>query len=143
MSEFHINGDGFGCYAHIKTDFPERVHVYKVVGFFESNGYCDVPIRYDTEPYLHKEVVPVANVIHCGVDESKVIRVAIADCEKIEYRIAEKNNAIVNQLADFILSNSHFCPIPVEMKCECGFKQKGCKECLIKHAHLLSRPKED
>ncbi len=93
MNEFRINGDGFGCYAHIKTDFSERVHVYKVVNFIESNFYCDVPIRYDAEPYAHSDVVPVANVIHCGVDESKVIRVAISDCEKIEERDAEKTGA--------------------------------------------------
>ena len=98
MSEFHINGDGFGCYAYIKTDIPERVHVYKVVGFFESNGYCSVPIRYNSEPYLHKEIVPVANVIHCGIDESKVIRVAIADCEKITERIGEGSSVTISQL---------------------------------------------
>ena len=38
MSEFHINGDGFGCYAHIKTDFPERVHVYKVVELLKTKS---------------------------------------------------------------------------------------------------------
>lgn len=93
MSEFRVNGDGFGCYAHIKTDVPDRVHVYKVVNIINSNCYCDVPIRYDSEPYNHGGVVPVANVIHCGVDESKVIRVAVADCEKIEDKAAEKTEA--------------------------------------------------
>lgn len=49
----------------------------------------------------------------------------------------------VSQLADFILRNFHFCPIPVEVKCECGFREEGCKECLIKNAHLLHKQRED
>lgn len=128
---------------HISGQIFRSRFMYKAVGFFESNGYCDVPIRHDTRPYLHKEVVPVANVIHCGPDESNVIRVAIADCEKIEYRTAEKNSAIVNLLADFILDNFVFCPIPVDVNCKCGFGWVECKECLIKHAHSLSKPRED
>ncbi|MBD5464124.1 MAG: hypothetical protein HDR24_13910 [Lachnospiraceae bacterium] len=55
----------------------------------------------------------------------------------------EENSVLVGILADFILKNSHFCPIPIEMKCEFGFKKSGCKECLIKHAHLLNKPRED
>lgn len=30
---------------------------------------------------LHKDVVPVLLVIHCGIDETKVRRVALSDCE--------------------------------------------------------------
>ena len=106
MSEFHINGDGFGCYAHIEVDFVGEIHVFKVVGFFESNFYCDVPIRHNTEPYMHDKVVPVANVIHCGVDESKVIRVAIEDCDKIENRDVKKSKSdwfyeIAERLRDY------------------------------------------
>jgi len=47
------------------------------------------------------------------------------------------------QLADFIMNNFRFCPIPVEMKCEYGFREKGCRECIVSHAHLLSKPRED
>lgn len=90
MSEFKINGDGFGCYAKIKTDYSERVHIYKVIGVFESNCYCDTPIRLDSEPHNHDKVVPVANVIHCGIDESKVVRVAVSDCERIYDKEREK-----------------------------------------------------
>ena len=93
MNEFKINGDGFGYYAKIKTDYSERVHIYKVVGVFESNCYCDTPLRVDSEPYNHSEVVPVASVIHCGIDESKVVRVAISDCEKIYDISLEKAEA--------------------------------------------------
>lgn len=57
--------------------------------------------------------------------------------------IIEKSSTLPGQLADYILKNTHFCPIPVEVKCECGFKEEGCKECLINHAHLLDRPRED
>lgn len=75
--------DGFGLYARIKTDMSANVHVYKVIKIFESNNYCDVPILINSKPYTHSDITQVANVIHCGIDETKVVRVAIKDMETI------------------------------------------------------------
>ncbi len=81
MSEFAVNEDLFGRFAKIPTDSKGEKHIYKVVSLIESNGYCDVPIRSNSEPVCHKDIVPVLKVIHCGVDEMKVVRVALSDCE--------------------------------------------------------------
>lgn len=81
MSEFVFNDDMFGRYCRIKTDFSEDMHFYKIVSLFESNNYCNVPLRWNSGPTLHKDVVPVLLVIHCGIDETKVQRVALSDCE--------------------------------------------------------------
>ena len=48
-----------------------------------------------------------------------------------------------NELAEYIIKESHFCPIPVEMQCKYGFREDGCKKCLLKHTALLSKPRED
>lgn len=86
------NDDLFGSYAYIEQGFAGEVHQYKIIGMFESNSYCDVPLTYITEnnPHIHSKVVPVLNVIHMGVDESKVIRVALNDCKKISGRTVSK-----------------------------------------------------
>lgn len=81
MSKFVVNEDMFGRYCEIKTDFSENMHTYKIVALIESNSYCDVPLYWNSEPTLHKDVVPVLLVIHCGIDETKVQRVALSDCE--------------------------------------------------------------
>lgn len=81
MSEFVVNDDMFGRYCRIKTDFSEDMHMYKIVSLLESNNYCNVPLRWNSGPTLHKDVVPVLLVIHCGIDETKVYRVALSDCE--------------------------------------------------------------
>ena len=36
---------------------------------------------HDSKPVLHDGVVDVLNVIHCGIDETKVERVALSDVE--------------------------------------------------------------
>lgn len=89
MSEFIVNGDMFGRYVRIPTDFSKAMHVYKVVSRIDSNGYCDTPITYRTEQTVHPEIVPVLKVIHCGIDETKVVRVALADCEMVSVRADE------------------------------------------------------
>ena len=81
---FHMNTDMFGQYAKIPTGYSEDLHIYKIITRFQSNSYCDVPIIGLRDSTLHEEVTDVLNVIHCGVDESKVIRVALKDCEIIE-----------------------------------------------------------
>lgn len=80
MSDFRINGDMFGMYVRIPTDFSGALHTYKVVGLIESNSYCDIPVKCQSEPVLHDNIVPVLLVIHCGICEEKVVRVALSDC---------------------------------------------------------------
>lgn len=58
-------------------------------------------------------------------------------------RVPGSKDETKEQLAEYIIKNAHFCPIPIELKCVPGFKQPGCKECLMKHSHLLQLPKED
>lgn len=101
MSEikFKANTDMFGCMAYIKTDFSEAVHQYKVIGRIQSNNYCDVPIKYNTEPYIHGELEDVLLVLHCGIaeDTKKIHRVALKDCERITHPAIQE---IVERLED-------------------------------------------
>lgn len=48
-----------------------------------------------------------------------------------------------SELAEYIIKECHFCPIPVEVKCQYGFRENGCKKCLLKHTDLLDKPRED
>ena len=85
MSEFVVNGDMFGMYAKIPTGFSKEMHIYKIVSAFESNAYCNVPLlTIDTKETTHDKLDTVLNVIHCGIDESEVVRVALKDCEIIK-----------------------------------------------------------
>lgn len=81
MSEFVVNDDMFGRYCKIETNFSRNLHIYKIVGLIESNSYCDIPLTYQSEPIYHKDIVPVLRVIHCGIDETRVQRVALSDCK--------------------------------------------------------------
>lgn len=49
----------------------------------------------------------------------------------------------LTELAEYIIKECHFCPIPVEVKCQYGFRENGCKKCLLKHTDLLDKPRED
>jgi hypothetical protein len=89
VSKFVVNGDMFGRYAKIPTGYSKDMHTYKVITLFNSNFYCDTPLTGNTMPYIHKEIVPVLNVIHCGVDESEVERVALSGCEVISETVTE------------------------------------------------------
>lgn len=88
MSEFVLSGQElFGRYARIAYGHAlggeQDYHIYKCIQSFRSNCYCDVPLTYQTENncYKHENIVDVVNVIHCGIDESRVIRVALNDVE--------------------------------------------------------------
>lgn len=82
MSKFVVNKDMFGKYCTIPTGCSRAEHIYKIVARIESNTYCDVPLHSGlTEEATHKDVVPVLLVIHCGIDESEVERVALSDCK--------------------------------------------------------------
>lgn len=79
--KFTVHDDMFGAYVKIPTGASRDMHIYKVIGRIESNGYSDVPIMASAKSVLHEEIVPVLNVVHCGVSEDTVIRVALSDCE--------------------------------------------------------------
>lgn len=90
MSEFVLSGQElFGRYARIAYGHAlggeQDYHIYKCIQSFRSNCYCDVPLTYQTENncYNHDDIVDVVNVIHCGIDENRVIRVALNDIELI------------------------------------------------------------
>lgn len=128
---FHVNTDMFGQYAKIPTGRSGDLHIYKIITRFRSNGYCDTPIFFGKST-LHEEVTDVLNVIHCGVDESKVIRVALRDCEIIEneeakelrkYReigtVEECREAVEKQKAKKCVQDT--CPDHTHYKCPtCG-----------------------
>ena len=80
---FVPNSDMFGMYAVIKTDLDQKPFIYKVVRLFASNAYMDVPIRYPKTDKRHKEIVPVLDVICCGIVEEEVIRVALKDVDRV------------------------------------------------------------
>ena len=82
MSKFVVNEEMFGKYCTIPTGCSRAEHIYKIVTRIESNTYCDIPLYSgQTEETTHKDVVPVLLVIHCGIDESEVIRVPLAKCK--------------------------------------------------------------
>ncbi|WP_164670934.1 hypothetical protein [Virgibacillus doumboii] len=91
MSEFtgwrRTNDVDFGDYVDIEMHrygVPNEMFIHKVVGALESNVWIDAPLKHDKEETLHDHMEPVLNVIQCGIDETKVIRVAQKYCKKIE-----------------------------------------------------------
>lgn len=88
MSEFtgygRTNEIDFGDYVKYPYGFSKEMHIWKVVSSFQSNVYIDPPYTFHSEEKRHSEVVPVLNIIHCGIDETKVIRVKESDCLKLE-----------------------------------------------------------
>lgn len=87
MSEFtgygRTNHIDFGDYVKYPYGHTGELHICKVIGSLRSNAYCQPPIMYNTKPTLHDEVVPILNIIHCGLDETEVIRVLESDCIKV------------------------------------------------------------
>lgn len=88
MADFMVNTDMFGMYVRIPTGYSREMHIYKVVSKYKTNSYCDVPIVHGSKPVPHEkefhdlsDLEDVLNVIHCGIDETEVIRVALKDCE--------------------------------------------------------------
>ena len=82
MSEFVTNDDMFGKYCKIPTGYSRAEHIYKIVARIESNIYCDIPLLSgSTKEIAHERVIPVLLVIHCGIDESEVIRAPLDKCK--------------------------------------------------------------
>lgn len=106
---FVVNGDMFGRYVkipHVLAGKGEKF-VFKVVGRLQSNTYCSIPIGLGAKDEIQgAEMVDVLRVIQCGVDETKVLTVALKDCELVEPRTnADKIRSMDNkELAEFISS---------------------------------------
>lgn len=83
MSQFTVNKDMFGQYCHIPTDTSGNMHIYKIVSQIESNVYCEVPLVVNSKETIHRNIVPILLVIHSGIDETKVQKVALSDCKII------------------------------------------------------------
>ena len=89
MSEF-TNGANksrldidFGDYVEIEQHCHDRENEwfqFKVIGQLNSNCWTDTPLSWNSEETLHKKMEDVLNVICCGIDETKVIRVKKSDC---------------------------------------------------------------
>lgn len=91
MSEFtgygRVNEIDFGDYVKIEMHrygTPNEWYIHKVVGAMKSNGWIDTPLKWDAEVTAHDHMDVVLNVIQCGVDETKIIRVKQSDCIKME-----------------------------------------------------------
>ena len=89
MSEFigsrRTNEIDFGDYVEIEMNrygAKNEFYLHKVVGAFRSNSWIDAPLHWDSEPQTHRSMETVLNVIQCGIDETKVIRVAEKYCKK-------------------------------------------------------------
>lgn len=89
MSEFtgygRTNNIDFGDYVKFPYGMGREMHIWKVVSSFRSNAYIKPPYMFNKEPKIQSGgVVPVLNIIHCGIDETKVITVKKSDCIKLE-----------------------------------------------------------
>lgn len=137
MAEFKINKDLFGRYAKIPTGFIKEPHVYKIVTAFSSNAYCDTPLcTCKTKKTLHENITDVLNVVHCGIDESEIIRVALHDCEILPADVAPVRNGNWNEqycslcggsYMDYADADSNMaigCPLPNYCP-HCGARMDG------------------
>jgi hypothetical protein len=80
----------FGDYVLIEQKrygAPNEMFQFKVVGSYQSNEYCDVPMEVaEHDKKWHQKVVDVLNVICCGIDENEVYTVRKADVRLIKSR---------------------------------------------------------
>lgn len=90
MSTFRSSGRSneidFGDYVEIEMFrhyAPNELFLHKVVSAFQSNTWLEVPLKWNSELVMHNHMEMVLNVIQCGIDETKVIRVRQADCTKV------------------------------------------------------------
>lgn len=130
MSEFVLNTEYYGGYAYVKTGFSRDTHIYKIVNAIQSNSYCDVPVKIDSAPYRHENIELVLNVIHCGIDETNVVRVAVKDCDKVNPPTAANHGKWANAYK----SGTHFyrcteCGEYIEAIWIGGYDFKYCPNC--------------
>lgn len=88
MAEFNNFGRrneiDFGDYVEFPYGMSREKHIWKVVSSYQSNTYMKAPYMFGKEEQIHSGgLVPVLNIIHCGIDETKVVTVCEAECTKI------------------------------------------------------------
>ena len=87
LQKFLNKDDLFGWHCKIPYGHfynkTQEIHVYKIVGVLgKSNTWCDIPDTYQNEtPKIHDTMEYVVNVIHCGIDETQVLRFRLKDIE--------------------------------------------------------------
>lgn len=74
------NNIDFGDYVFYPNGCSNLLHLYKVIGALKSNTYQDPPDWSQAVQKIHDEIVPVLNIVHCGLDETRIIRVKEEDC---------------------------------------------------------------
>jgi hypothetical protein len=93
VNNFKAREDLFGRFGLISVRGEAKKFLFKIIGLFESNGYCNVPLVFhESEPVMHDNCVPVVNVVCCGVSEEKVLRVALSDVELMGVAQPPKTN---------------------------------------------------
>lgn len=92
------------CFLEVATDCCGITG--KEVKANEKAEFCPLKELGDEEQIQGKEIIDVLRVIQCDVDETKVLTVALKDCELVEPRTnADKIRSMsVDELANFILS---------------------------------------
>ena len=122
-----VNEDMFGRYCRIPTGASGNMHVYKIVSRIYSNSYCDVPLMVQSKETLHNHLVPVLLVIHCGIDESEVQRVALSDCEIVPAaNVQEVRHGLWEWFEEWLPSTPDH---PAECQ-DCGWRCSECKTAL-------------
>lgn len=97
MSDFNIQAkELFGRYCRIEMfryGVPNEFYIHKIVSQSRQNTYCDVPLRWNSQPEKHeaKKGVPFPDnleeviwVVQCGIDETHVFPVALKDVELLD-----------------------------------------------------------
>ncbi|TES59179.1 hypothetical protein [Pseudomonas syringae group genomosp. 3] len=87
MNKFTLRADSspwprFGDHAVVEMKrhgVKNDMFYHKVIGTFESNSWVDVPVQEPPTTTIHDTSERIANVICCGVDESRVYRIRVAD----------------------------------------------------------------
>lgn len=94
MTEFigseRTNDIDFGDYVQIEMfryGKQNELFIHKVVGALRSNAWIEAPLKWDSKMIGHDQMEVILNVIQCGLDETKVIRVAQKDCIKLGGKI--------------------------------------------------------
>lgn len=137
MSEFKVNTEMFGKYAIIPTGYSKEPHIYKIVSSFYSNSYCDIPIVYNSEPTAHESIKTsenefglehCLNVIHCGIDETKVVRVALKDCKIVQPKTnAERIRNMTDEELYNLIEKAKMCGGLLRAE-ESSSECRGCKD---------------
>ena len=100
LETFNLTDDDlFGRYCDIEMllygSEGNQYHRFKIIGRLNSNYYNDIPFNDHTRPaYIHDKCIDVVNVIHCGIDESKVFRVPFKNIKILSNKLDLANKKL-------------------------------------------------